>query len=300
MAGSAEAVSTRAAIASFPAPLERNPYQRLLYAQLTAHGFPLVAAGRLRFRWLWQARRSVRFLHFHWPQGYWRYNRSPRRLRRPMSWVTAAVFVARLQAARLLGYRIVWTVHQVYPHEIDGRRLDRLGTRALARASDLLLAHDAGTAEVVRHELGSAARKLEIVPHGSYIGVYPEGRPRAEVRRALGIAEGAFVFLCFGELRAYKEVDSLLRAFRAAALPDAVLVVAGTVVNDEQAAAVRQAAEADARIRPLLEPVPDEGVTELFGAADAAVLTRRDGGTSGALILALSFGVPVVAARRPT
>ena len=45
--------------------------------------------------------------------------------------------------------------------------------------------------------------------------------------------------------------------------------------------------------------VPDERVAELFAACDAALLSRNDGGTSGSLILALSLGLPVVAARRP-
>jgi len=42
-----------------------------------------------------------------------------------------------------------------------------------------------------------------------------------------------------------------------------------------------------------------QGVAELFAAADAAVLPRADGGTSGALVLALSHGVPVVASDLP-
>ena len=52
------------------------------------------------------------------------------------------------------------------------------------------------------------------------------------------------------------------------------------------------AAAADERIKPLLEFIPDERVSELFAASDAAVCPRQDGGTSGALILALSMGVP--------
>ena len=46
---------------------------------------------------------------------------------------------------------------------------------------------------------------------------------------------------------------------------------------------------------PKLGFVPTDQVRELFEAADAAVVARRDGGTSGALVLALSLGVPVVA-----
>jgi glycosyltransferase involved in cell wall biosynthesis len=40
-------------------------------------------------------------------------------------------------------------------------------------------------------------------------------------------------------------------------------------------------------------------VADLFAAADVAVLPRGDGGSSGALILPLEMGVPVIAAKLP-
>jgi len=66
------------------------------------------------------------------------------------------------------------------------------------------------------------------------------------------------------------------------------------------AAELDEAAERDCRIRFLPRFVRDERVANFFAAADVAVVPRRDGGTSGSLILALSFGVPVVAADRAT
>jgi glycosyltransferase involved in cell wall biosynthesis len=171
--------------------------------------------------------------------------------------------------------------------------------RYLARRCDLLLAHDSTTASEVREELGKRARRLEIVPHGSYIGVYPPGRSRQDVRAELGIDDADFVFLAFGTIRPYKDLDVLLEAFSSLPSRRCRLVVAG---NPKRAAAgrtVEQAAAADSRIKPLLGFVPEDRVAELFGACDAAVLSRGDGGTSGALILALSLGLPIVAAETP-
>jgi glycosyltransferase involved in cell wall biosynthesis len=51
-------------------------------------------------------------------------------------------------------------------------------------------------------------------------------------------------------------------------------------------------------VKPVLSFIGGERVAELFEAADAAVIARGDGGTSGSLILSLSLGVPAVAARR--
>jgi beta-1,4-mannosyltransferase len=286
-------------IASFPSVLTTNPYQRLLYAELDRHGIELTPDVPFDLGWLRRSRRNVRILHFHWPQAFWRNERGPRPLRRLLSYPKLGLFWLRLAAAKRMGYRVVWTVHQVYPHERVGGPLDRLGARILARAADLLLVHDRGTADTVAAELPAQAGKVEIVPHGPYTGVYPPGRDRATVRRELGIGDDTFAFLCFGDLRTYKGVAFALDAFETADAPNAALVVTGGIGDGAQADAVRAAAEANPRILDRLGFVPDERVAELFAACDTALLSRNDGGTSGSLILALSLGLPVVAARRP-
>ena len=284
----------RTAVACLPPVLGENPYQRLLYEHLAPLGVELAPPARLRATWLWQARRVVAALHFHWPQPYYR-----------ASWrghgealltlVRLPLFALRLAAARALGYRIVWTVHQVYPHESRSRLGDHLAAQLLARSANALIAHEQATARDIDRRLGRGDR-VAIVPHGSYVGVYPQGRGRDAARAELGIDPAAFVFLAFGLVRRYKDVGLLLEAFSATDLPDAALVVAGLPLDEEVAETVRAAARADPRIRPLLEFVPDDRVSELYAAADAAVVARGDGGTSGALVLALSQGLPVVAA----
>src|SRR5438034_9088984 len=92
------------------------------------------------------------------------------------------------------------------------RPLDRRGARLLARMSRLRVAHDAFTAEAARRELRLAPGSVEIVPHGSYVGVYAPGRDRRTVREELGVGHEDFVFLSLGNLRAYKQLDLLFAA----------------------------------------------------------------------------------------
>lgn len=273
-----------------------NPYLRLLYGHLAGEGFEVVRDRRFSLEWLWRARSRVGVLHFHWPESFYLYGRGPVRLRPLLSWAKLALFATRLATARLLGYRLVWTIHQVFPHESFNRTLERRGARLLARSCDLLVAHDEWTVEQARSELESRQQEIVVVPHGSYIGAYPEGRTRSAVRSELGLPQDSFSFLCFGELRGYKEIELLLAAFSSSSLPDARLIVAGNAKIPSVGSAVREASAKDSRILSMLGFVPEERVTELFHACDAAVLPRGDGGTSGSLVLALSMGLPVVAA----
>lgn len=286
-------------IASFPPVIQENPYQRLLYGGLARYGFELERDNRFKVGWLLRRGGRRTILHFHWLQGYYAYSRpSSRRLELSLSWLRLVLFATRLAVARVRGCRIVWTVHQVYPHESTNRTLDRVAALVMSRMSSVLLAHDRETADRVEKELRLARGCVSVVQHGSYVGVYPAGRPRDVVRAELGLDEAAFVFLAFGHVRAYKDIRLLVDAFTATrgSLTNAALIVAGVAMDEEAGLVIRNAADVDNRIHRLLEFVPDERVAELFDAADVAVLARGDGGTSGALILALSLGLPVIAA----
>jgi glycosyltransferase involved in cell wall biosynthesis len=275
--------------------IPENPYQRLLYRHMAELGAPLERVDRFDLRWLITARKRTAAVHVHWPQGLYR---QEGRFGRTLSWIALARFASRLAAARLLGYRILWTVHQVHPHERAGA-VDRVAARILGSASHALLVHDETTAARARAELGSSAGKLRRVVHGSYVGVYPAGRPRGEVRASLGVGPETVVFLSFGHVRGYKDLDVLLDGFASCEAPDVALVIAGLPVDGPSEKLVAARADADPRIVSLLGYVADERVAELFAAGDVAVLTRGDGGTSGALILALSFGLPAIVADTP-
>ena len=277
----------------------RNAYVPLLYDELEQLGLASATDARFDFRGLWQSRRRVACLQFGWgPDDHYLWRRRDGRPRGMLSLLRLGLFGARLLAARALGYRIVWTIHEVYtPHSRVSRRLDRLAGRLLARGSHVLVAHDPAVAGQARRELGAHAMKIQVIPHGSYVGVYPAGQDRSAVREELGIAPDAFVFLCFGTVRTDKDIVLLLEAFQTLPRRNAVLIVAGQVRHGEVGARIAEAAAADSRIRWRPGFVRNERVAELFGAADAAVLARSETWTSASLILALSLGVPVVAAR---
>ena len=160
----------------------------------------------------------------------------------------------------------------------------------------VLIVHDEHTLDSVRR---GVKREAIVIPHASYAGVYPRSRSRSEVRKRVGVTANEFLFLCFGHVRQYKGLDLLLRAFSGLEQENIVLLIAGMVTDPHVGQLVRKAASTDRRLRLELDFVPDDSVADLFAACDAAVLPRQDGGTSGALVLARSMGVPMVVADSP-
>ncbi|MEW6268545.1 MAG: glycosyltransferase, partial [Thermodesulfobacteriota bacterium] len=276
----------RAAVAPFPRRLRDNPYCELLYGHLARIGVPVVSEPELSPGWLWRHRDEVGVVHLHWPEFYYREpggGVSPRSL---------AAFALGVTTAAALGYRLVWTVHNAQPHEAS--RADRL-----VRALLLRIATPIVHSQAALDELGPAASEAAVIPHGSYVGWYPDVVSRAEARERLGIERQARVLLWFGQVRPYKALAPLLYAVHDLPHPDVRLVVAGRPVTPGAASEVGDLARflGDTRLHLHLRHVPDDEVQLFFRACDLVVLPYRQVLTSGAAILAASFGRGLVVPR---
>ncbi len=277
-------------LARYPFETASNPYQGLLYRSLAHEGVVLEPDRPFTATALIRMRPRVEVLHFNWRLDRL-YGSRPTRPR-------VALARARLRLAKLLGYRIAWTIHDLATRERpDGREPM---ADALARTADVLFCHDEALAARAALELGIDGSRITVVPHGPLGIAYPASPVSgAETRARLGLLDGETVFLAFGAFLKYKEVDLVLAGFRRVTVPGARLVVAGEPLAVDVAAEIRAAAAADPRVVLLDRRILVAEVRALFEACDIAVFGRRDGWTSGALVLALDLGLPAVVAACP-
>jgi beta-1,4-mannosyltransferase len=282
---------SRLRVAPLPGRVREAPYLRLLHQALARRGIETLELPSARAAVA--SRPDV--LHLHWLEYLARAESGG-----PLAWLRAHLrglaLMRALHALRRRGTRIVWTVHNLRPHEPRHPRLERLLARFVLRRADRVIAHSRFAARRVAELYGDGADRVEVIPHGHFIGFYPPPqRSRDEVRDALRIPRDAFVYLLFGQLRRYKGVPAAIAAFRRLPYADARLVVAGAVRDPALEREIAAAAAGDGRVRQLLGHVPDERVAELHEAADAALIPYGEVFSSGALLLALSLGLPAVA-----
>lgn len=261
-----------------------NPYQRMLLDGLTHAGVECIGAS-----WTWRLgelvdRESPDVLHFHWTH-YWSEST-------PIWKFPAAILKFRrdLAAFKGRGGRVVWTVHNLQGHEKINPRRDRIFSTTVASSADAVIAHTDSAASLVKQAFSIPASRMHVVPHGNYIDEYPNDLDQAAARARLNISADAPVTLFFGAVRRYKGVIELIEAFRAVADSEALLIIAGRTQEPEYEQEVREAAMADPRVRLILEFVDDADVQVYLNAADALVFPYRDMLTSGAIVLAMSFG----------
>ncbi|HEX6589369.1 MAG TPA: glycosyltransferase [Longimicrobiales bacterium] len=232
--------------------------------------------------------------HMHWPESV-ATSRSGTRAA-----LDVAAYALSLRAARRGDTRIVWTVHNLAPHErLQRRSADRLMRNVVERLDGWISLTEAAVPLALDRFPALARLPRLVVPHGHYADVYPPAVERAEARSRLGIAPDARALLYFGNIRPYKNVPGLVRAFRAVADERAILLVAGAPYDARVQRDVEAAAAGDARIRLRLAHVPESEVPLLFGAADRAVLPAERILNSGSMVLSLSFGVPALAPSTP-
>jgi beta-1,4-mannosyltransferase len=290
-----ETRSDRLSVAVFP-PAEPggNPYLPKLNAELERRGVQLVPAQSLSPRWVERARGHVDVVHLHWLEYI--VHGSGRGLERlARTHVRAARYALALHRLQAGGIRTVWTVHNRRPHERQYPWVDDFLVRRTAAVADALVLHSPTAARRMASDLRRPIRAW-VAPHPHYQGLYPaDGRTRGEQRDSYGLEESAFVYLMFGQLRRYKRIPEAIQAFRALEARDGRLVVAGAPVEEGVEAQIRRAAGEDPRVRVLARHVPDDEVSALFELADAAILNHGELFTSGALLLGLSYGLPVVA-----
>jgi glycosyltransferase involved in cell wall biosynthesis len=270
-----------------------NPYQRLLLGALTQRGATVRVVNRLRFRDAISAERRGAVLNLHWIEFMIHSADSGVRAA-TVSVAKALHLLAVLAIARMRRIRIVWTVHNLEPHEARGRWIYRPLGWLVARLADSVLVHSGHCATQITGRLGKS--NVAVAYHGNYIGAYPPPRrDRRQVRLSLGVPPDAHLLLAFGLVRPYKQLVELIAEVRRIEDPRVFLLIAGRPLTEEMRRQVESAAAADARIVLRLERIPDAEVAELHLAADLAVFAYSDVFSSGALMLALSHGLPVIA-----
>ena len=274
---------------SLPPQLLTSPYLDQLYAPMAALG---VDVRRDRPRYALPALllgRGPRILHLHF------FDELTQRPGRAATAIRSLLFLALLALLRLRGVGLVWTAHNLEPHELHHPAWGFLVYRMVARWSDALIAHSQAARLLLEARYGRLPHCV-VIPHGSYVGLYGPPCDRAASRAALGLLANGPVLLNLGTLRPYKNIEQLIDVF-ASLPPDArgTLLIAGAAKSEAYAAELRRRAALVPGVELRAIYIPDEELPAYLGAADVVVLPYRSLLTSGILLWALSYARPVVA-----
>jgi D-inositol-3-phosphate glycosyltransferase len=204
---------------------------------------------------------------------------------------------------KLLRKKIALTAHNVNAAKRDAKDswINRATLRFQYRLCDHIFVHtdkmkgelcrefgvDDNSVTVIRYPITDMLPDTELTP--------------SKAKRQLGLSDVEKVILFFGKLRRYKGIEQLLAAFDLLPADDSEeyrLIVAGepsdkAYVDEIQETVSRQFARGRVILRP--EFIPDDKMEMYFKGADVLVLPYKEIFQSGVLLLAYTFGLPVIA-----
>jgi glycosyltransferase involved in cell wall biosynthesis len=276
----------------FPDWSHRNPYQRLLYTELNnQYGINVVGYNSNFFNnaILKKHKHECKYIHIAWLHSFVDINNDD----------DIAKFLNTLFYATSVGYRIIWTSHNIVSHESKYVRKEIALRKFVSEFCDYILVHGKFAKDKLLEFSIASNEKLYIVPHGSYVNFYPNTISDNNARKKLGLNDKNFVFLFFGNIRDYKGIDILLNYFNeiSSSYPNAKLVIAGRIFDKKIESMISEFILINNNVVFHKDFIDPSHVQYYFRSADIVILPYKKILTSGVAILSLSFRKPVIAPR---
>ena len=266
-----------------------NPYQELLYSNLTncnVDSFTIDEA----IEYLTENNISPCVYHVHWQNIVTAPAQTSHEHRK-----LAKDFISKLNYFKDLGGKVIWTIHNKLPHDIKFKNSEIEYHENMAEVADLILLHDLSSINIVAKEYFLDKKKIKIIEHGNYIDSYPNLIKPKESRDLLSIKQDDVVFGFVGQLRPYKGLNDFIEAsVKLVNIPHVSALIAGKPVWPITKGKIERRCELYDDIKVYEGFVPDEELQVYLNSSDFIVLPYKDILTSGSVILAASFGKPIV------
>lgn len=294
-------------------PTGTNPYQNLLYSELLTHeniqltylngkfitkypvllGVPTFHIRLIMYRFLIKTKNKNIF-HLHWVAFSLP---SRNRFIQVLSFLNT---LSSLYLIKLLGFKLIWTVHNILPHEPETFN-DNYIVKRLSRLCDAKIVHSKSTLDLMK-SLDMDSSKTYINPIGTYKSVYKNIVSKNDARKHLSISNNSFVYLFFGEIKPYKGIKNLIRSFKKIVEKHSstTLIVVGRCWNNALRNDLEELKkEFSKNVILHIKYIKDEEVQYYFNASDITVLPFESITTSSSTILSFSFGRPIITSDLP-
>jgi glycosyltransferase involved in cell wall biosynthesis len=240
--------------------------------------------GTALFKW------KADVLHFHWIHPYLLRETVFASITRSVRFLVEIIF---LKAA---GTRIAWTIHNLSNHEGLHPKIEKFFSSIFIQLADTIFVHGQQAARLSSSHFRVNINRFHVISHPAYCGIYPNDSSKMQARQKISphlLGEVGTAFLFLGRVNRYKGVFDLVYEFKS--LPqNCKLIIAGEPSDSSTQAEMEAAIAADSRFVYFPQAIPESDLHFYFNAADIVVLPFRKILTSGSVLLAMSFGKPLV------
>ncbi|MFZ2072139.1 MAG: glycosyltransferase [Minisyncoccia bacterium] len=202
---------------------------------------------------------------------------------------------------KLLGIKIVWTVHNLYSHDYLHPRVDALGRFFMWKIADTVVVQQKKFEQ--SQLLFRPSKKIVFIQHPNFIGVFGPlwSGDKESLRNSYEIKSKEIILLAVGSVRPYKELPTLIDVINSSYKEgiNVRLLIAGKA-SKEYGEIITNKVDNNPAIILRLGFVEMNEMSKLLALSDYSILYYGDSSlNSGPLILSLSYGVPVITRDMP-
>jgi len=196
---------------------------------------------------------------------------------------------------KIMGNKIIWTMHNLKSHDYPHPKSDEFGRTIMWSLANKVLLHEKSFA--TEQQNTRKDKDIECIPPGNYINAYGplwQG-DRKTLRKEYGLSEDSIVLLALGAVRPYKVLEPLIEGVKEVSkkIPLQLLIIGRA--TPEYGEKLKQLADNDKSIVFNLNYFDDADTPKIHAVADYSALYYGESAIgSAAILLSLSYGVPVI------
>jgi glycosyltransferase involved in cell wall biosynthesis len=268
----------------------KTDYLYLLYASLigTDSRYHITSLSAIQHYKLIISRLSGKsaILHYHWLE----FQDAKSFLAMPYKLLCLSLF-------HLLGGKIVWTVHNIQPHNRRFLAFHLKLHRWMSALSSAVLVHSSTAKSLVAKAYQLDERKMHVVPHPKFPATLIEQK---KAREKIGIPYSDSVVLMPGAISAYKGIEESVLLFSELEHPPRLLVAG--YVKKGQEELHQQLLDWSQNFSWLdYRPgfISDDAFAFYLNSADVCLFNFSEMLTSGSIEMALAYQKPVILRANP-
>ena len=270
-------------------PKDDNPYQELLYRSMSdvtiryVRGFTpsrTINTFLLPIELLYYRIIGYRILHLHWVYPF--HLSSTNRLIMRVSEVLLSAFLTLI---RTMNYKLVWTAHNIVPHErtfIDDHKM----ALYLASRADKVIFLNNYVADTFIRDLPEIRNKVSIITQGNYLEYYDFGKAK--------ITKDKLVFGFVGQIKPYKGLHLLIPIIQKIKNPRIRLHIVGKCNDQSYLKKLIRLAKSDKRILIENRYIDHKDLGSVVASFGIVVLPFTSITNSSTAMLAFSASRPLI------